>query len=209
MLPFPLEAQWERLCGLIASSGPVTPTGLGRDLYADVAEHIVRRAVDWQDGAGAIVDPYHHAPDHFSTARFLGALGHLLAAGRCTDLLDNCVAAYQATIDHFSSPSDSPEFLTKELVFAHVALRSLVPGDVLQRWEDVWERHDPRTAYNCTASGLEHNFCVFALVGEYLRARRGLPTTADVVDDLLAGQRRHFTELGMYRDPGDPMTYDL
>ena len=70
---------------------------LSEVLYLDLAENIVRQAVHWQypDGGetrfGMIGDPYNEkgVESITTTARYTAAVGHLLRAGRCLDLLDS------------------------------------------------------------------------------------------------------------------------
>lgn len=209
MSAFPLEGLLAGLRARLVAAPPPPPTGITRELYLDLAEHIVRAATAWLDPSGAIVDPHHKHPDQFSTARFVGALGNLIAAGRCGDLLPECVAAYDDCLGRLCDHTQSPEFFIRELMYAHAALKGRVDAATLGRWGRAWAAHDPYRSYNCLVNGLEHNFNVFALAGEFFKRREKLADHSALVEDLLAGQRRHFTPWGMYRDPNDPMTYDL
>lgn len=209
MSAFPLEELWAGLRERLAAAPSPPPTGVTRELCLDLAEHIVRAATAWMDPSGAVVDPHHGHPDQFSTARFVGALGNLIAAGRCDDLRPACVAAYDNCLARLPDHTQSPEFFIKELMYAHAALKERVDAATLARWERAWAAHDPRRSYNCVVSGLDHNLNVFALAGEFFKRREGLADHTALIEDLLAGQGRHFTPAGMYRDPGDPITYDL
>jgi hypothetical protein len=52
------------------------------------------------------------------------------------------------------------------------------------------------------------NWNLVAATGERLRTREGLAASDGWVGASVARQLGHFTPLGMYRDPGDPMAYD-
>lgn len=80
--------------------------GPGRDLYLHLAENVVRQAGAWQFDDGTIGDP-HNAPGVESvtaTARYCAAIGHLVAAGRCGDLLESGARA----MDRCCAPARSP-----------------------------------------------------------------------------------------------------
>ena len=206
---YPLEDACQNLRARVEQTPLPTPTGATRDLYLDIAEHIVRAATPWMDDTGMVVDPYRGEPDQFATSRLVGALGHLIAAGRCGDLIPACVAGYEACLTQLHQPELSPEFSIKELMYAHATLKGKIETQTLARWQEAWAQHDPRASYNCVVNGLAHNFNVFALVGEFFKRRNRLADHSDLIEELLAGQRQHFTDHGMYRDPNDPMTYDL
>jgi hypothetical protein len=206
---YPLAALWSRLRDDLAAAPPPPPTGVTRELYLDLAEHIVRASVALQDGTGRLLDPYQEGEDVFNTARYVGALGQLLSAGRCGDLVDSLVAAYENLLGRLGEVHHSPEFWVKEMMYAHEALRDHVPGDRLEAWTEVWRGHEGRRGYNCVVRGMTHNFCVFAAHSEFWKQRVVGGGDAGLIAELLAGQRPLFTAHGLYRDPGDPMTYDL
>jgi hypothetical protein len=206
---YPLEEKWRRLKEELAAAPMPAPTGFTRDIYLDIAERIIRTAIPWQDETGTVIDPYKGEETNSCTARFVGTLGQLIAAGRCHDLIDACIAGYEACLLRLDEVKTSPEFWTKELMYAHRALKGKVPDARIDRWNAVWETHDPRSCYRCMAENLTVNSVVFALAGEYFKHRNGLIPDIAIVDELMSSQRNLFTPHGMYRDPKDPITYDL
>ena len=66
-------------------------------------------------------------------------------------------------------------------------------------------------SYRCALGGhiAGNNVAVFALAGEYLKQRHDLGGDASLMEQALAYLAGDFTPWGMYRDPHDPMTYDL
>ncbi|MDA0748954.1 MAG: hypothetical protein O2954_20745, partial [bacterium] len=207
--PYPLENTWRRLREELAQAPVPEPTGITRDTYLDIAERIIRAAVPWQDSTGTVIDPYRGEETNSCTARFVGSLGLLISAGLCTDLVDACVNGYEACLLRLDEVRTSPEFWTKELMYAHQALKGKIPDAQIERWETTWKNHDARACYNCTVNNRIVNSVVFALAGEFFKTKHDLASNPALVDELLATQRPLFTAHGLYRDPNDPMTYDM
>lgn len=207
--PHPLEGPWQRLRREIEDAPPADRTGLSAGAYLDVAERIVRAAALWQDPMGVVVDPYQECEAATGTARFVGALGQLVAAGRCGDLVDVLVRSYENALGTIKQPRTAPEFAVKELLLAHAALRDKVAPERLRKWEAFWRGYNARASYHVTFSQGDHNFNTFGLVGEFLRIRAGLGGDMDFVNRLLERELGHVDEYGMYHDPGCPMTYHV
>jgi len=200
---------WRRLRPGLAKAPTPGPTGVAVPVYLDVAERIVRAAVPWQDRCGVIVDPYLRYHASTCTPRFVGALGQLIGAGRCEDLVDACVRSYEYALATLNEPAVSPEFSVKELVFAYHALRDKVAADRLARWEAHWRDYDAASAFGCVRRDQDSNFNTFGLVGEFARIRAGLGGSMDLVERLLEGELRRVDDNGMYEDPNGPLTYHV
>lgn len=110
----------------------------------------------------------------------------------------------------------------RELMTAYTALKHHEP-ERSQQWADDLCAVIPEHIYwqvekdDQPISSL-HNWTVYAAAGEAMRAKEGLsPLTKDesplwgydFFKKYMPHQLRFFTEAGMYRDPGDPLTYDL
>ena len=196
------------------------PTGLTKDLYLDLSEPILRQALPWQDADGRIIDPYEPGDGtgfpSFTAARFVGALGFLIDAARCTDLVDVCALSLDATCSDLFHADEIPirgaDFYPKELMRGYLALRDEVDPARVSRWSRHLGGYDPERNYSQVLSkhGPEelHNFVTFALAGEVCKKKYGIADNTGFIERHLEAQRRWFTELGMYRDPNDPMTYD-
>ena len=102
------------------------PTGLTKEIYVKLSEPIVRQAVAWQDEEGRIIDPFMKEETSTTTARFVGALGFLISAGRCLDLVDVCIKSMDKGCKDlyysFKRPLPGPEFYVKELMRGYLAL---------------------------------------------------------------------------------------
>lgn len=218
--PYPLEQK----IGDILSRGTVArdwqPTGFSRQLYVELSEPIVRQAVAWQDGDGRIIDPYEPNDTtgfpSFAAARFVGALGFLISAGRCLDLVEVCARSLDMTCCDLFHAHEQPvrgaEFYPKELMRGYVALQDKVDRSRVDRWKELLGGYDPEQNYAQVLSKRKaedlHNFTTFALAGEGCKAKYGIADNRDFIERHLETQRPRFTEFGMYRDPNDPMTYD-
>ena len=191
------------------------PTDGNRSLYLDLAERIVRSAVPWQRADGLIIDPTTGEEAVTTTPRFVGALGLLIGAGRCADLVDACSRSMDACCWAFANgifdgkPLRAAEFYTKELVLGLRGLSVHMSADRCQAWRDVLSSVDPVQFYDSVRAGATHNFPIYAVAGEQLRQADGLGSSQQLIDDVLDVQRSNFTGSGMYRDPADPITYDL
>ncbi len=207
---YPLEAKWELIRSRIEGSSKPAPTGINREKYLDIAEHIVRAAVPWQDTDGTVIDPYYKKEANTCTARFTGAVGQLIKAGRCLDLIDVCVRSFEKCMLLLDKEVQSaPEFWTKELMYAYEALRGKINPALQIRWEETWRTHDPRACYKCIVEKQTHNFLVFAAAGEFFKDLLNLNGDMELVDEAVGRLLEDFTQYGMYRDPNDPITYDL
>ncbi len=204
-LPIHIDAILARGEGLRVQSPP-------RALYLDLAESVVRQATAWQCEHGMIGDP-HNAPGVESitaTARYCAAVGHLLSAGRCSDLLepgalamDWCVAQLAG---HLREGTHWPcaNFNLKDMLVLYAAAEGRVDSERFERWREVLGGYEPEAVYFG-----HHNWWFYATAAEQLRVTLGLSERVDWIDAILDGQMDAWTAHGMYRDPGDPTTYDL
>jgi len=192
------------------------PTCTTRDLYAELSEPIVKKAVEWQDDTGRIIDPILEVETSTATPRFVGALGFLIREGRCLDLVDVCAKSMTvASKDLYNAskrPVSGPEFYVKELIVGYLALKDKVKKSLVDMWEHRLGDYDPEKTYAAVFSKMNpdkvRNVCTFALAGEGLKLYYGLSENAEFIERYLGHQLQFFTEFGMYRDPNNPITYD-
>ena len=199
-----------------------TPTGLDRNFYLDMAEAVVRPAAEWVDAAGVVIDPYKKAEAGQSTPRFVAAASILLRFGRLPDMseavyrvMDSCAARLPV-----QGAAPSPDFWMRELATAWFCLRDIAPDKRLAGWREALAGVDPERVYVSIARDGKtpadlHNWTVYSAAGEVMREAAGLAGRTDFLcgraffEKYMPPQLHHFTELGMYRDPGDPLTYDI
>ncbi|MBU0606799.1 MAG: hypothetical protein KKI08_02885, partial [Armatimonadetes bacterium] len=189
----------------------------GAHIYLDLAEAIVRQATRWQTPEGMIGDPYN-APGVESvtaTARYCAAMGHLLAAGRCEDLRGNAVRAMDwccgELARHVRAGEQWPaaQFNVKDMMVLYGALSAgpvahgATPADSSRSWAEALTFEPERVYFG------GRNWVFYSTAAETLRLHYGLTAGWEYVDGLLDSQMEFWTDKGMYRDPGDPVTYDL
>lgn len=200
------------------------PTGITRQTYLDLIERILTIAAPWQDERGAIIDPVAKIEHAQTSCRFVAPGAVLLSAGRGAALRENVLRGMDWCCRRLASgKGESPDFWMRELMTAYNALADVDPARRRQ-WADDIRAVVPEKTYWCIApeGGKKlfelHNWTIYAAGGEMLRQRAGLGPKDDdgtVIwgrrfwDKYIPPQLRHFNEFGMYRDPGDPMTYDF
>ncbi len=213
---FPLEEKIKNFFKEKITPENWQPTHQTKQLYVKLSEPIVRQAVSWQDKDGRIIDPHEHKETPTTTARFVGALGFLISAGRCSDLVDICVKSMNRACEDlyysYEKPVVGPEFYVKELMIGYLALKDKVDKSLVKKWEKYLGDYDPEKNYTEVLSKMApeniHNFCTFALAGEGFKKAYNIADNTSFIERHLETQKQFFTEFGMYRDPNDPMTYD-
>jgi len=147
---------------------------------------------------------YYHAE-----ARFCGALGQLIRAGRMTEYADRLYLSYSHLMNLLAydfEPDYYAEFWVKELVFAYQGLKSIdYPLIDKEIWEKItWHKYGFHYFNNYS------NAIAYALASEACMIDTGLGGDENFFDAwspvLFDGFNR---KNGMYNDPGAPMAYDM
>ncbi|HCE44399.1 MAG TPA: hypothetical protein DET40_12700 [Lentisphaeria bacterium] len=197
-------------------------TGLSREYYLDLMEIIVRSAAGWVDEKGAVIDPYYKKEWAQTTPRFVSSASILLYFGRIPELKDIVHRAMTYSCRRLASGrGESPDFWLRELVTAFVCLSKNADAKLVDEWRSTLAKIAPEKinkVVSIDGSRLAelHNWAVYSAAGESMRESAGIkPEGADVLwgkkffDKYISAQFRHFNSFGMYRDPGDPITYDI
>lgn len=198
------------------------PSQAGTHTYLDMMEKIVRMAAVWVDADGAVIDPYFKAEFGQTTPRFVSSAAILLHFGRIKDLqpLVNRAMTYSLT-RLATQTAESPDFWMRELSTAFICLKPKVSKKLVRSWETLFRKVDPEKTYKVvdpTGERLSqlHNWAVYSSGGEYTREAFGLTSQENTFlqgknffDTYMQPQLIHFTREGMYRDPNDPITYDI
>jgi hypothetical protein len=219
---YPLEGKVEAL--LRQPHPPAwTPTGFVRADYLDLMEPIVRMGAQWVDETGALIDPVIQREWAQATPRFVSSAAILLHFGRAQELRDTVFRAMTYCCARLSDPAtrdSSPDFWMRELVTAYLCLKPIAPPEQVEQWRQALAKVNPEAVYQCvdaTHTKLQsfHNWAVYSSAGESMRASAGIGASGDFLwghgffDTYMAAQTHRFTEFGMYRDPADPITYDI
>ena len=206
--PAAVEERVQR--GLAQGADVPLPAAPPPTLYLDLAENVVRQATAWQTPKGMIGDPFNEPGVESVTAtpRYAAALGHLLAAGRCHDLLSAAERAMDwccgQVSDHLTSGWSCAVFNMKDLLVLFEALAPFAEVARYAGWRAQLQAPTPETFY----AG-HRNYLFYGIAAEALRIRLELSDRIDYIDATIESELPWWTEFGMYRDPGDPATYDL
>ena len=152
--------------------------------------------------------------------RLVANLGILIAHGRKKELTEDFVAmmelcCQQIPVAHaVNGYGVGNDFSVKEVVFCLLELEKagVFPETVTQRWRDELAKIDPYTTYSCIASTPVRpigNWAAFAAVSEQLRKFAGIGDESAFIENQVASQLFAFDQNGMYRDPHEPMVYDM
>jgi hypothetical protein len=194
-----------------AAPADFRPTSLTRADYLRVTEGQVRAMRAYQNGEGRIVDPVEEKEMYYATPCYVHSVAVLAASGRVADadLMESGMKALDVSVRDMARsaiPGQHGDFFTWPAMFAHELFQNMATDERKEAWARDLRAVEPRKLYRAYLSRA-NNWGVVNLAGEYLRHRAGF-TSPEYVEKSLAGQRSHFTELGMYHEHGDPLPYD-
>ena len=193
--------------------------GVSKSAYLDFMEAAVRaysdeRLVSYQAEAERDGVQEHGFP------RLTANLAILVANGRLSEkrelakkMMD--VACRDARKGRMPPKSGGNEFSVKELSIALVELekRRTYPKTVTDSWRKSLSEVDAEKCYSTGRRNVDlpkaGNWVIFAGASEQARLRRGLGGNPGFVEKYVADQLRWFDSSGMYRDPFQPMVYDI
>ena len=94
--------------GYKLTSRPWAPLNIPKARTLEVLEGLCRFSLKFQDPSGAIIDPYTHQEEQYSTIYFAYGVGTLVHAGRAKDLLPAGMAAFEHSSLQFSRKATAP-----------------------------------------------------------------------------------------------------
>lgn len=222
---FPLGG---RIAAALSSAPPEgwRRTDLGRGYYLDLMEAVVRTACEWVDPSGVVLDPFLHREWSHTSPRYASSGAILLHFGRMPDIRELVYRTMDYSCAELASGNarkKGADFWMRELATAYMCLETVAGEEDLRRWRQLLGAVRPEETYSqVSPDGTDldkfHNSVVYSSAGEYLREAAGLAPETNpnrllwgraFFDKYVGAQFGHFTELGMYRDPGDPITYDI
>ena len=161
--------------------------------------------------------------------RIAANLGILIAHGRkaelsslWTEMMDIATEGAHLCKVHMSEKDgkerrNNPagtDFFVKELAFA--ILESEKNGtasfEALARWRHALAKVEPEENYQSiarTPTQRVGNWAAYNLAGEWLLKHLGICDRSEYIDFQLAAQLYYTDEMGLYRDPAEPLLYDL
>ncbi len=223
IIAYPLEGKVQSILAKGTPEGWIE-SGRDRSFYLDLMEPVIRKAATWIAEDGALIDPVIHAEWAQTTSRFVSSAAVLLHFRRMTDLEDIVFRSMSYCCAKLASPdlpkSSSADFWMREIVTAYDCLNGIAPAELLEQWRHDLSTVIPEKTYlfvDPTHQNLKqfHNWAVYSSSGESMRDSAGIGGSNDFLwgnrffDTYMEGQTHRFTEYGLYRDPDDPITYDI
>ena len=152
--------------------------------------------------------------------RLTANLGVLIAHGRKTELQDDFLRMMELccreipTARSRNGDNVGNEFSVKEIIFCLLEIEQA--GIFAKSLTDGWRRElakiDPYAVYSVIAEDPPkpiNNWAAFGAASEQVRQYAGIGADLHFIENQIASQLFCFDENGMYRDPNEPMVYDL
>ncbi|HWP40633.1 MAG TPA: hypothetical protein VNL70_06875 [Tepidisphaeraceae bacterium] len=191
------------------------PTGISRSDYLKLMAANIDFFKQYQNPAGAVIDPVSKGERQYSTPAFAAAAGLLVKEAARQDLLDPACRAMScaltALVEKRAADGHS-DFYIPLLVHAYRFLKPLVPEAQAQLWATQFRQIDPKAIYRADLRGMNWN--IVSSSGELLRRKDGLVADERLAEQMqyletcLGGHLHALTPLGLFADPGAPMAYD-
>lgn len=152
--------------------------------------------------------------------RLAANLGALIAHGRKTELTKDFLkmmnlcckeipTAYEKNGDRVGN-----DFSVKEVVLCILELEKMgtFSKSITDRWRSALAKIDPYATYTRIAQYPPkpvNNWAAFGAASEQLRKYAGIGDESFFINNQIESQMFSFDENGMYRDPHEPMVYDM
>lgn len=155
--------------------------------------------------------------------RLTANIGILLAHGKKQELKDEflkmmdlcCLQMPNRKINPKNSKfSVGNDFSVKEIVFCILEIEKsgIFPKELTDGWRAQLSLIDPYKTYNVIAKNPPepiNNWAAFGAASEQIRKYAGIGDEDDFIENQIASQLFSFDENGMYRDPNEPIVYDM
>ena len=183
-----------------------------KETYLDLMERCLE-AYDDERIARYVSDVKRDGLKEHGFARLGSNMGILIANGRKTEYVDRFIEIMDICCENMPTVKAANDFTVKEVIFCIMALeeKGLFPEKTAY-WRECLATVTPEKTYDViarTPTDKVHNWACFSAVSEFMRQYIGLANTEEFVDIQIPTQLQWMDENGMYRDPNDPMVYDL
>jgi len=154
----------------------------------------------------------------------LGAnIGILIAHGRKLELKPYFMEIMDLCCEQIPNPpmpfiSRGNDFSVKEIMFCLLELEKsdAIEQKNIARWKQSMAKIVPQNCYRVISPVpppkepcVVGNWAAFNAASEQMRVYAGLAHTEAYIDNQVESQLYSFDDMGMYRDPDEPMVYDL
>ena len=148
--------------------------------------------------------------------RLTADIGILVAHGKRTDLKERLQWMMDLCCDEMPSHNKcANDFSVKEIIFSLIELEmhKTFPQAKIDAWKEKLKKITVEKCYDVYAEKEDSkvfNWAAFTMLSEWMRYHIGIaPKDEDFIDIQAASQWQWVEENGMYRDPNEPMVYDL
>lgn len=152
--------------------------------------------------------------------RLCANIGILVSNGRKTELKEDFIHMMNLCCEQIpfarakNGGTVGNDFSVKEIVFCLLEAEKsgLFSKELTDKWRNDLSKINPYETYTVIApvpSKQVGNWAAFASVSEQLRKYAGIGDESDFIENQTESQLFSFDENGMYRDPNEPMVYDL
>ncbi len=151
--------------------------------------------------------------------RLTANLGILIANGRKNGLKDEFVKMMDLCCDKIPTALKTHrgvgnDFAVKEIIFCLLELEEaeVFEKSVTDKWREKLAAIDPYTTYDEIAEvppKKTGNWAAFGAASEQLRKYAKIGDESEFIENQINSQLLSFDENGMYRDPNEPIVYDM
>ena len=147
-------------------------------------------------------------------ARLTSDIGVLIAFGRRRELLPVFTEMMDICCAEMPKVKAANDFTIREICCLLMLIKDkeIVPPEVFLKWLNEISAFDPWKYYTCVAESPYKpvgNWAAFSGVSEFIRGICCNIDTSEFVDWQISSQLLSFDSCGMYKDPHNPMVYDL
>ena len=192
----------------------------GKEFYIDVMEKSVA-AYDSPAMLAYIAEVERDGIQEHGFGRLTANIGILLSQGRIPQMralfvrmMDLCVSQIPVALARNGGKATGNDFTVKEICCCLYELEKSGTFDAeqLKRWKEGlkgMKAEDIYTVQPSIPSKRAYNWCVDGSASECARLMAGIGGDRAYADKYLADQLRYFDGNGMYKDPHQPIVYDI
>ncbi len=190
-----------------------------RNLYIDIMDNVVNAYT--ADHIRCYTDSViENGLSEHGFPRLTANLGILIAHGKKTEftedflkMMDLCISEIPDIYKKSKSRAGN-NFSVKEIVLCILELEKaqIFDKSITDRWRAGLAEIDPYSTYHKVASYPPqpiNNWAAFSAASEQLRKYAGIGDKSFFIENQIESQLFSFDENGMYRDPHEPIVYDM
>ncbi|MBP5539295.1 MAG: hypothetical protein J6X69_05655 [Bacteroidales bacterium] len=215
LLVFPSFLAWAG-----AGQGEREASLTGKDFYIDVMEKSVA-AYDSLAVLAYIAEVEKDGIQEHGFARLTANIGILLSQGRIPQkrdlfvrMMDLCISQIPVALARNGGKSTGNDFSVKEICccLSELEKNKTFDSERINKWKEGlkgMKAEDIYTVQPSVPSKKAHNWCIYGSASECARLMAGIGGNRAYADKYFADQLRYFDENGMYKDPHQPIVYDI